>query len=122
MFYSKLYRRHLLDMHINDWNPEFLSRFSPEVYVDLGKQVAQKEQERCIKEACESYISNKAKEMGRMITSEVYLDDQMRPYRAQMYGQVDTELQSELEGVLEKDLGITKENQLWIWNQEKGNS
>ena len=60
--------------------------------------------------------------MGRMITSEVYLDDQMRPYRAQMYGQVDTELQSELEGVLEKDLGITKENQLWIWNQEKGNS
>ena len=96
--------------------------FSPEVYVDLGKQVAQKEQERCIREACESYISNKAKEMGRMITSEVYLDDQMRPYRAQMYGQVDTELQSELEGVLEKDLGITKENQLWIWNQEKGNS
>ena len=96
--------------------------FSPEVYVDLGKQVAQKEQERCIKEACESYISNKANEKGRMIASEVYLDDQMRPYRAQMYGQVDTELQSELEGVLEKDLGITKENQLWIWNQEKGNS
>lgn len=38
MFYSKLYRRHLLDMHINDWNPEFLSRFSPEVYVENLKK------------------------------------------------------------------------------------
>lgn len=34
MFYSKLYRRHLLDMHIDDWNEEFLSRFSPEEYVN----------------------------------------------------------------------------------------
>ena len=57
-----------------------------------------------------------------MITTEVYLDDQMRPFRAEMYGRVDTELQSELEAVLENDLGITKENQLWIWNQENDNS
>ena len=34
MWYSNLYRRHLIDMHIDDWNPEFLSQFSPETYVE----------------------------------------------------------------------------------------
>ena len=34
MFYSNLYRRHLLDMHIEDWDDRFLSKFSPEVYVE----------------------------------------------------------------------------------------
>jgi len=34
MWYSNLYRRHLLDMHIEDWDPVFLSAFSPETYVN----------------------------------------------------------------------------------------
>jgi len=38
VFYSDLYRRHLLDMHIDDWNPEFLSQFSPEAYVENLKK------------------------------------------------------------------------------------
>lgn len=38
MFYSNLYRRHLLDMHIDDWNEEFLRDFSPEVYVENLKK------------------------------------------------------------------------------------
>lgn len=33
MFYSNLYRRHLLDMHIDQWDDSFLSRFDPEEYV-----------------------------------------------------------------------------------------
>lgn len=33
MFYSNLYRRHLLDMHIDEWDDSFLSRFDPEEYV-----------------------------------------------------------------------------------------
>lgn len=38
MIYSKLYRRHLLDMHIEDWHPDFLSQFSPEDYVENLKK------------------------------------------------------------------------------------
>ena len=38
MFYSELYRRHLLDMHIDDWDDSFLSEFSPEVYVENLKK------------------------------------------------------------------------------------
>lgn len=34
MWYKKCYRRHLCDMHIDDWDETFLSKFSPEVYVE----------------------------------------------------------------------------------------
>ena len=38
MWYSESYRRHLLDMHIEDWDPLFLSEFSPETYVENLKR------------------------------------------------------------------------------------
>ncbi len=38
MWYSNLYRRHLLDMHIEDWDEKFLSEFSPEEYVQNLKK------------------------------------------------------------------------------------
>ena len=31
-WYETSYRRNLVDMHIDDWNPEFLSRFDPQQY------------------------------------------------------------------------------------------
>ena len=34
MWYNKAYRRHLCDMHIEDWDDRFLSEFSPEEYVE----------------------------------------------------------------------------------------
>lgn len=34
MWYSNVYRRHLTDMHIEEWHPEFLSQFSPKTYVE----------------------------------------------------------------------------------------
>ena len=38
MWYSNRYRRHLCDMHIADWNEEFLSQFDPEIYVENLKR------------------------------------------------------------------------------------
>lgn len=38
MFYRSLYRRHLLDMHIDDWHRDFLRDFSPEAYVENLKK------------------------------------------------------------------------------------
>ena len=32
MWYTNSYRRHLCDMHIDEWNDTFLSAFSPEEY------------------------------------------------------------------------------------------
>ena len=34
MWYEKSFRRHLLDMHLDDWDPEFMSKFSPEEYFE----------------------------------------------------------------------------------------
>ena len=33
MWYQTAYRRHLCDMHIEDWDEQFFSQFSPEKYV-----------------------------------------------------------------------------------------
>lgn len=38
MWYTNNYRRHLCDMHIDDWNDEFLKNFSPEEYFENLKQ------------------------------------------------------------------------------------
>lgn len=34
MWYSNRFRRHLIDMHIDDWREDFLSQFSPENYIN----------------------------------------------------------------------------------------
>lgn len=38
MWYTNSYRRHLCDMHIDDWNEIFLSEFSPEEYFENLKK------------------------------------------------------------------------------------
>lgn len=37
MWYEKSFRRHLCDMHIDDWDPTFLSEFDPTTYVKCLK-------------------------------------------------------------------------------------
>ena len=38
MWYKNAWRRHLCDMHIEEWSPEFLSQFNPEEYVENLKR------------------------------------------------------------------------------------
>ena len=38
MWYENAWRRHLCDMHIEDWSPEFLSEFNPETYLENLKK------------------------------------------------------------------------------------
>lgn len=96
-----------------------IEAFSPEQYVDIGKQAARNAQEQCIRETCESYISSKATELGMSVLPEVHLNEMMEPFIVRIYGQSDSMRQQELEMILEEDLGVTKENQVWIWNQVK---
>lgn len=37
-WYADKYRRHLMDMHIDDWDDRFLSEFSPETYFNMLKR------------------------------------------------------------------------------------
>lgn len=103
-----------------DYSPELdIGRFSPDEYVNSGKLAAIQEQEQGICNACESYIANKAKALGAAVTAEVFLDEMLHPNSARLYIQTGSEHQKKLEQILEADLGITKENQAWIWNQEE---
>lgn len=95
---------------------------SPELLIERGRQEALRMREECITEACETYISNKAKDLGAIVTADVYLDETLKPYFAEIYPQTDSEQYPGLEQILEDDLGITKENQAWIWNREKDSS
>ena len=37
-WHEKNYRRNLVDMHIEEWDPEFLASFDPENYVNMLKE------------------------------------------------------------------------------------
>ena len=37
-WYENKFRRHLIDMHIEDWSDEFLSKFSAEAYFENLKK------------------------------------------------------------------------------------
>lgn len=91
-------------------------------YVAIGEGVAQMEKERYIKEAFAAYICNKASALGADVTAEIYLDEELRPIRAEIIGHSAPELETELAHMLELNLGITKENQVWIWSQEDKSS
>ena len=40
MWYQNAWRRHLCDMHVDDWDPSFLAKFDPDVYVDNLKRAS----------------------------------------------------------------------------------
>ena len=93
-----------------------------EFYISEGKKAGQEVQERCITEACEEYILNKAKVFGADMTVDIALDASMAPYFAEITGAGDAAVQMQLQSILTMDLGIPKENQKWIWNQESSSS
>lgn len=97
-------------------------QFHSEEFVNAGKMAARHTQELYIKEACESYILSVASEIGEQITAEISIDENLHPSAVRICGKLELQQQKELEQILEKDLGITKENHLWIWSQEKDSS
>lgn len=110
----------LLSVDLSDSLDFEIEALSPERYVAVGKDAALKAQEQCIKESLQSYISSKAKESGMTVTSEIFLNEMMEPCYVRINVQGDSGRQHALEVLLEEDLGITKENLVWIWNQKKG--
>ena len=99
-----------------------ISELSADTYVDLGVTAARREQERHIKEACEAYILERAEEMDIRMAVEVLLNNEMIPKSVQIMGISGDERQQDMEIILETELGVTKENQEWIWNLEDNSS
>lgn len=98
------------------------NRQAADGYIAEGQQIASQAQERIIEELCEAYILEKAKALGMNITVEISLDQDGCPVFAEMYGEAHPDAQLQLREILTEDLGIPKENQQWIWNQESSSS
>lgn len=85
--------------------------------VEEGKRIALSERITIISQECETYILDKAKELQADLTVEVTVeekDGEPIPVFAEVSGTVLPEVQQRLSAVIATDLGITKENQLWI--------
>ena len=69
-----------------------------------------------IKEETESYILDKARDMGLEVQAEVFLSDQPMPVpeSATIRGLLPPYEKSQLSLMLSRELGIRKENQKWI--------
>lgn len=99
-----------------------LDQFSADYYIAEGKQTSLEALERRIKDSCEAYILDKAKELGTEIIADISLNEDLIPVFVEISGEADPNVQTELQKILTTDLGIPKENQKWIWNQESNSS
>lgn len=83
------------------------------VHAEAGENLARDAQIQRITEAVESYILDKASQEGATLTVKVTLGEDLLPVGAELNGRLESEIQQSLSEMLEKELGIAKENQLW---------
>jgi hypothetical protein len=79
-----------------------------------GEQMQESAIEEIIKERVESYILDKAREHNADIHVEIILNREMIPSEVRLTGEISDQGRKWMESMLESDLGITKEHQIWI--------
>ena len=81
-----------------------------------GERYARNSIAEIIKEQTEAYILDKAAELGLSLEAEVFLsgDEIPVPVSVRITGQASEIERRRMEMILEKDLGIAKENQTWM--------
>lgn len=83
--------------------------------VSVGRKIADGERSAIIKSSLEAYILDKAEAMGAHITVSVMLsDDLMTPESAEICGRINPYTRQQLSALLAEQLGIAKENQIWM--------
>ena len=95
---------------------------SGEAIAALGKEASQNLLASRIKQEAEAYILDKAASLDASVTAEVILSDGDIPVPTEiiLVGSVDAAVKTRLEQIILQDLGIAKENQLWI-QESSGN-
>lgn len=81
-----------------------------------GESLADETYRGIIKSRTEAYILDKADELGAVLTVEVTLSDDETPVpeEAALRGKISPYARTQLQQMMEAELGIAKENQLWI--------
>lgn len=81
-----------------------------------GEQAASQTGSAFIRERTQTYISNKAAELGVQIQAEVKLDEEKQqvPCEVTIRGMVSPYVKKQLADYLHCELGISEENQIWV--------
>ncbi len=95
---------------------------SAQYWISEGEDLARETAAEVIKSSCETYILEKAELLGADISVQISLDEDQLPVSAVITGRAGTAQQRQLQNILTTDLGLPKENQTWIWNQENRDS
>ena len=99
-----------------------IEQISPARYIAEGKKTAMEAKSEAMTSCCETYILDRAKILGCNVTATVTLDENFIPIFVKIVGDIEPSIQEELENILIVEMGIPKENQEWIWNQENNGS
>lgn len=109
----------LSQIHLNDLlGVSYPDMDATDHWIAQGKKIAGEAQTEHIKASCEAYLLDKANKLGANIRPKILLDKNRIPAFAEIEGTVKRDVQMQLQNILTEDLGIPKENQIWIWNQE----
>ena len=94
----------------------FLSTQEAEATAALGESMAKQSMAQIIKEETEAYILDKAAALKAEVRVEVTVSDSGTPVlTAEVFrGEVPADVRRQLETILQTELGIARENQIWI--------
>ena len=93
-----------------------------EYWAYQGETKAKEARAEYIKATCETYILDRARQLGGEIQVQVFLDENLIPAFTEIEGTLPPSKQTQLQNILTEELGIPKENQTWIWSQENNSS
>ena len=82
-------------------------------YVETGKRITQNQIDAIISEKIESYILEKANQLGVQVEVSVELAEDSIPFKSIVSGRLSPEEKKTLSAFLEKEIGIQKEMQIW---------
>ena len=83
--------------------------------VRAGEEIMHEALGESISEYSETYIFNKAKEMGVQLEVEVYVSNDVYPVpkKVRISGSISPYVKKRLQQIIEEDLGVMEENQEW---------
>lgn len=79
-----------------------------------GVELSKKAKKDLIINECEAYILKKAESLGLDIAVDVNIDQTLIPVSVNIQGNASPHVQKTLSDIIENDLGILKENQVWV--------
>lgn len=117
IFLSLTALKPLIGLDLDKWLQESVPyQEEAQSCVAQGEEFARSAQADIIKSKAEAYILDKAAALNVNLETDITIcrEGTPIPERAVLYGQVSPYVKGQLMEILEKDLGIAKENQVWI--------